>query len=175
MDKEIKMQIIKYFMLFLVLITSSLIGKGIAKKYSSRLKELEEMSNALNIFKSKIIFTYSPIPEIFEEISLQVKGNVGFIFKTAKEKMMEKTACTAWEEAVEEVPSNFNVEDKYTIKTLSKLLGQTDVEGQIGQIEITKKFLEEQIKEAIEQKQKNEKLYSKLGTTIGLAIVIILA
>lgn len=169
------MQIIKYFILLLILISSSVIGKSIAKKYSNRVKELEEMSNALNIFKSKIIFTYSPIPEIFEEISTKAKGNVSAIFKKAKGKMREMTAGIAWEQAVEEVQSNLNEEDKYTIKTLSKLLGQTDVEGQVGQIEITKKFIEEQIKEAIEQKQKNERLYSKLGTTIGLAIVIILA
>lgn len=169
------MQIIKYFILLLILISSSVIGKGIAKKYSNRVKELEEMSNALNIFKSKIIFTYSPIPEIFEEISMKAKGNVSAIFKKAKEKMGEMTAGVAWEQAVEDVQSNLNEEDKYTIKTLSKLLGQTDAEGQVGQIEITKKFIEEQIKEAIEQKQKNEGLYSKLGTTIGLAIVIILA
>ena len=61
------------------------------------------------------------------------------------------------------------------MKTLSKLLGQTDSEGQISQIEITQNFLNTQIKDAEEEKRKNEKLYSKLGTTIGLAIVIILA
>ncbi len=168
------MQIIKYFMLFLVLITSSLIGKSIAKKYGNRLKELEEMKTALNIFKSKINYTYSPIPEIFEELSVKIKGNIGNIFKKSREKMENSTASVAWEEAIEEVSSNLNKDDKYTLKTLSKLLGQTDLEGQKSQIDITQKFLEEQIKEANEQKQKNEKLYSKLGTTIGLAIVIVL-
>ena len=168
------MQIIKYFMLFLVLITSSLIGKSIAKKYGNRLKELEEMKTALNIFKSKINYTYSPIPEIFEELSVKIKGNIGNIFKKSREKMENSTASVAWEEAIEEVSSNLNKDDKYTLKTLSKLLGQTDLEGQKSQIDITQKFLEEQIKEANEQKQKHEKLYSKLGTTIGLEIVIVL-
>ena len=161
-------------MLFLVLITSSLIGKSIAKKYGNRLKELEEMKTALNIFKSKINYTYSPIPEIFEELSVKIKGNIGNIFKKSREKMENSTASVAWEEAIEEVSSNLNKDDKYTLKTVSKLLGQTDLEGQKSQIDITQKFLEEQIKEANEQKQKNEKLYSKLGTTIGLAIVIVL-
>lgn len=169
------MQIIKYTMLFFILITSSLIGKYLSKRYSYRLKELEEMKTALSIFRSKISFTYSPIPEVFEEISENTKGNIGQIFKVSKEKMKDTTANIAWEEAIEEVESNLNKEDKYTLKNLSKLLGQTDVEGQINQIDITQKFLETQIKEANEEKQKNEKLYSKLGTTIGLAIVIILA
>ena len=54
------------------------------------------------------------------------------------------------------------------------MLGQTDVDGQISQIEITQNFLGVQIKQALEEKQKNEKLYSRLGTTIGLVIIIIL-
>lgn len=169
------MQIIKYTLLLLILILSSLLGKYLAKRYKNRLKELEEMRTALNISKTKINFTYSPIPEIFEEISKNISGNVGKIFKTAKEKMQNTTANIAWEEALEEVYSNLNDEDIYTLKNLSKLLGQTDIQGQTSQIDITQKFLETQIKEAVEEKQKNEKLYSKLGTTIGLAIVIILA
>ena len=88
--------------------------------------------------------------------------------------MKEKTANIAWEEALEEAQTNLKKEDKYVLKSLSKLLGRTDIEGQVSSIEITQKFLEEQIKEALEEKRKNEKLYSKLGTTIGLAIIIIL-
>lgn len=95
-------------------------------------------------------------------------------FGLAKEKMQTNTANLAWEQAIEESQNNLTKEDKYVLKTLSKLLGQTDIEGQTSQIEITQKFLETQLKEAQEQKEKNEKLYSKLGTTIGLAIVIIL-
>ena len=63
------MQFIKYCMLFLVFLSATLIGKYISQKYKFRLDELEEMKNALNIFKSKIKFTYEPIPEIFKQIA----------------------------------------------------------------------------------------------------------
>lgn len=168
------MQIIKLVMLFLIFISSSLIGKILSKKYSYRLEELEELKNALNIFKSKIKFTYEPIPEIFEEIYMNTNKNIGRIFKIAKDKMKQESSGTAWEKAVEETDNNLKNEDKVILKTLSKLLGQTDAEGQISQIEITQNFLEGQIKDAQEEKQKNEKLYYRLGTTIGLVIVIIL-
>lgn len=168
------MQILKYFMLFIILVVCSLIGKYLSKKYVIRVNELEEMKNALNMFQSKIKFTYEPIPEIFGEIAQNTSRSIGEIFTCAKEKMKMATASVAWEEAIEETQNNLTKEDKYVLKTLSKLLGQTDVEGQTSQIEITQKFLETQIKEAQEEKEKNQKLYSKLGTTIGLAIVIIL-
>ena len=168
------MQIIKYLMLFLILLSSSLIGRFLSKRYVYRLQELEEIQNCLNIFKSKIKFTYEPIPEIFKEISLNASKNISNIFDIAIKNMEKDNANIAWKKSVDECVTNLNKEDKQVLKTLSKLLGQTDSEGQISQIEITQNFIDTQIKNAQEEKQKNEKLYSRLGTTIGLAIVIIL-
>lgn len=169
------MQLIKYFILFLILILATMVGRFLSKKYVYRLEELEDIKNAFNILKSKIKFTYEPIPEIFGEISKATNTNVSNLFKIAKIKMNDLTASEAWEEAVEESENNLKKEDKEVLKTLSKLLGQTDVEGQISQIEITENFLENKIKEAEEEKRKNEKLYTRLGTIMGLAIVIILS
>ena len=78
------MQIIKYFILFLIFILSNVIGKSIAKKYTYRLEELKEMKSALNIFKTKIEFTYEPIPEIFLEISKNTSKTIANIFEMAK-------------------------------------------------------------------------------------------
>ena len=168
------MQLIKYFILFLILILATMIGRFLSKKYVYRLEELEDIKNALNILKSKIKFTYEPIPEIFEEISKTSSRNISELFKTAKIKMNDLTANEAWEEAIEESQNNLKKEDKDVLKTLSKLLGQTDAEGQISQIEITENFLESKIQEAMEEKKRNEKLYTRLGTIMGLTIVIIL-
>ncbi len=169
------MEVIKYLILFLILIISTLIGRTMAKKYVYRVEELEEIKVALNILKTKIRFTYEPIPEIFTEIAQNTTKNIKNIFVNAKEKMKESTAETAWQESVDEAIANLNNEDKRAIKTLAKLLGQTDSEGQISQIEITEKFIEEQIQDAISARQKNEKLYTRLGTILGMTIVIILA
>ena len=52
------MQIIKYFILFLIFILSNIIGKSIAKKYTYRLEELKEMKGALNIFNYYNVFLH---------------------------------------------------------------------------------------------------------------------
>lgn len=168
------MLVLKYIILFIILLSSSLIGKFLSKKYVYRLEELEEMKNALNLFKTKAKFTYEPIPTIFDEISQNTSQNISSIFNLAKEKMKSVTANVAWEQALDEVNTNLKKEDRQVLKNLSKLLGQTDLEGQTSQIDITQAFLETQIKQATEERQKNEKLYSRLGTIIGLTIVIIL-
>ncbi len=168
------MTVIKYITLILMFFASTFLGKLIAKKYVYRNKELEEMKNSLNMLQSKIKFTYDPIPEIFEEIGNMIKGNVGQIFLNAKNNMKNDLAYIAWQNAVEETMSHFNSLDKEAIISLSKLLGQTDVEGQVSQIQVTQELLSARIENANLEKQKNEKLYSKLGVTIGLAIVITL-
>ena len=58
---------------------------------------------------------------------------------------------------------------------MSTLLGKTNLEGQVREIELTQSFLKKQIEDAEQERQKNEKLYKTLGMTIGLAIVILLA
>lgn len=60
------------------------------------------------------------------------------------------------------------------IKNLGKLLGKTDIEGQVNQVELVKQFLEKQISDAYAEKNKNEKMYQKLGAIVGLMIVIVL-
>lgn len=164
-------KIVIYSFIFL---TSSGIGMLISKKYEERVNELKEFKNALNMFKTKIKFTYEPIPEIFIQISQAVTPTIGGIFKIASYNMNFYPAGEAWSKAIDTDILNINLEDRSILKDLSKLLGATDMDGQLSQIEITYNFLEEQIKKAEKDRAKSEKLYRTMGMIIGLVIVIIL-
>lgn len=168
------MFIIKAIILTIIFSTSSAIGIVISKKYSNRVQNLKEIKSALNIFETKIKFTYEPIPEIFKEISQNTYKSISEVFEAASNKMKEMSAGDAWNEAIDNSNIEITKEDKNVLKGLSKLLGKTNIEGQISEIELTTKFLDKQIETAEKQKEKNEKLYKTLGMTIGLAIVILL-
>lgn len=88
--------------------------------------------------------------------------------------MQLEFAGEAWERCIEDTKLMITNEDRESLKSLGKMLGSTDIDGQISQINMVNIFLDEQIKEAIEQKKINEKMYKKLGIIIGLAVVIIL-
>lgn len=167
------MLIIKLIILLSVFVSCLLIGILMAKKYSNRLQELREMKNALNMFETKIKFTYESLPEIFKEISRQSNKNIGDIFKKACEDMKDKSAGEAWNESIDTVNSNMNIEDKTILKSLGKLLGKTDIEGQISEIKLVSSFLDTQIELAEKEKEKNEKMYKTLGGIVGLTLVII--
>lgn len=164
-------KIIIYTFIFLL---CSLIGILISRKYINRVNELKEFKNALNIFKTKIRYTYEPIPEIFAEISENVNPNIANVFKQASAKMDVLTAGDAWSLALKLDDLNINEEDRIALKNLSKLLGKTDLQGQLNQIEMTSDFLDKQIQKAEKEKDKNEKMYRTLGMILGLTIVIIL-
>lgn len=165
---------IKMFILILIFLSSLKAGKIISKKYFNRVSELKEMKNALNMFLTKIRFTYESVPESFREIGNSIDGNVGKIFRTSSELMKEKNAGDAWEETIEKIETNMKEEDKSIIKNLGRMLGKTDLEGQVSEIKLVQEFLNTQIDVAEKERQKNEKLYKTLGGVVGLAIVIIL-
>ena len=164
----------KLFLLALIIGASSAIGILFSKKYANREKEIKEIKTALNMFATKIKFTYEPIPNLFMEISNKVGGNVGEIFQRAALNMKEQTAGNSWNNALEEVNHNLVKEDVAILKNLSRLLGQTDLEGQISEIEVVNRFLTSQLENAEEERRKNEKMYRTLGVVTGLTIAIIL-
>ena len=145
-----------------------------SKKYSNRVRDLKEIRKALNFFEEKIKFTYEPIPDVFEEISKKMEENIGEIFSKASKKMENTSAGEAWEEAVNNSNTSFTKEDIEILKGLAKMLGRTDIDGQVSEIRLTNKFIDVQIIDAENEKAKNEKLYKTLGATVGLAIVIVL-
>ena len=168
------MEILKYFMLLLTFGATTTIGFLFSKRYSSRVNELKEMKNALSIFETKIKFTYEPIPEAFREIAKKVNPNIGKIFKLASENMEYTTAGNAWIESLTVSQHNMKKEDIEVLKGLSRLLGKTDIEGQVSEITLVKQFLDTQIEQANLEKEKNAKMYKTLGVVAGLAIVIVL-
>lgn len=163
---------IKFFNLFLILLTCSYIGIIKSKTYENRVVELNKFQNALVMFKSKIEFTYEPIKNIFSEISKIIYLDQPNIFIETISK--DKEIYQAWIESIEESKSNFNTEDKETIKILGKLLGKTDIKGQVNQILLTQNLIEKQIEKAEYEKNKNVKLYKTMGVILGVGICIIL-
>ena len=168
------MILIKTIFLIFIFALSTFLGIKISKKYNSRVQELQEFESALNIFEEKIKFTYEPIPDVFEEISTAVKTNVGKVFESAAEQMKFMSAGVAWENAIDGAETKLTNDDKDVLKGLAKMLGKTDLDGQVAEIRLTKRFLQTKLQEAEIEKNKNEKLYKTLGATVGLALVIIL-
>ena len=63
------MNIVKGFLLVLLLGISSMMGNMFAKSYGDRVKELQQIKNIFNTIKTKISYIGETMPEIIEEIA----------------------------------------------------------------------------------------------------------
>ena len=168
------MQGIKYILLFTIFGLSTAIGMAVSKTYENRVVELKEFKNMLNAIKTKIKFTYEPLAEIFKQLANKNDTNIERIFGQMANQITYYPTREVWENCIQDADISINQEDKDILKKLGKLLGQTDVEGQVSEIEVVESFLNIQIDKAEEEKKKNQKMYKTLGVTIGLIFVIVL-
>ena len=169
---EKMLMLIKYFNLMGIIFVCSYIGILKAQKYETRVIELNKFQNALSVFKAKMEFTHEPIKNIFEEISKVIYKDEKNIFKETI--MSNQRINENWIIQSEELKDKLNNEDIYIIKSFGKLLGKTDMQGQVSEILLTKKLVEKQINQAEIERQKNSKLCKTMGIISGLGICIIL-
>lgn len=168
------MLVLKLFVISGIIVICSYLGIQKAKTFEVRTEELKKIQSSLNMFKSKIEFTYEPIKDIFEEISKIVYQDKSNIFKNTINFLQENYEITqAWNMAIINTQNYLDTEDKDTLKLMGKLLGKTDKLGQISEINLEKTLLERQIEKAENEKNKNVKLYRTLGIVFGIGIVII--
>lgn len=168
------MLLVKSFLYILIFCSCTYIGSLISKQYSNRLRELKEIKSILNILKTKIRFSNEPLTDIFKEISVSCSNNLSNLFNRIISNLKAMSLQEAWNKAIDTENLYINKSDKYTLKGLGKMLGKTDLDGQISEIELTENFLESQIIEAQKEKEKNQKLYKTLGVITGMGIIIIL-
>lgn len=166
------MVIVKFLNLFLIGFICFYLGEVKAKSYKNRVLELNKFQNSLVMFKSKLEFTYETIKEVFTDISQVIYENKNNIFIDTLNN--DKEIYISWNEAIDNAKNDFTVEDKEIMKMFGKLLGKTDIKGQLCQIELTQKLIEKQIEKAEFEKNKNSKLYKTIGIISGIAICIIL-
>lgn len=148
---------VKTILLFAIFSLSTGIGILISKMYENRVKELRQFKNILNIIKTKIKFTYEPLAEIFNQISQEKSSKIEEIFENMTYKLAFENVKYSWMDAIQEADISITQEDKDILKELGKVLGQTDADSQVNEIEVTESFLNMQIEKAEEARKKNKK------------------
>ena len=139
---------VKTILLFAIFSLSTGIGILISKMYENRVKELRQFKNILNIIKTKIKFTYEPLAEIFNQISQEKSSKIEEIFENMTYKLAFENVKYSWMDAIQEADISITQEDKDILKELGKVLGQTDADSQVNEIEVTESFLNMQIEKA---------------------------
>ncbi len=161
----------------IVFVSSTLLGYYHAQTYAQRPQELKTLQMLLQIFENEISFLSNVLQDAFQKVSSCTDSSVAVFFEAAVENLKEgMCADEAWTKAVKENISatSLNSEDEAIIISFGKMLGSSDLEGQIKNIRLTVNQLRIQEQKAEELRSKNEKMYKNLGVLFGLAIIILL-
>lgn len=157
---------------------TSLIGFALAADCSKRPRTLRELQALLQMFENEISYLSNLLSEAFLRIYDNSNLDAAILFKTAASNLETSgvTADEAWEKSVEVNGSklSLNKEDKSILVTFGKMLGNSDLEGQLNNIKLVTSQLKLQEIKSEEMKRKNEKMYRSLGVLSGLAVTIIL-
>ena len=170
---------IKIISLLAILGLSTFIGIIISNQYSMRVKEIEDVIAALDLLDTRVKYTYDTIADSFDFVSQNMNTKAYRIFMIAASHLNENKNLSAgdiFRNVVEDesIFLSLHQEDIEILKGLGTSLGQMDLEGQLKNIVLVKQLLQNQLKEAIEEKNKNFKLTRNMGVFVGLIIMIIL-
>jgi stage III sporulation protein AB len=171
--------ILKIIGSLIIIIASSFLGFYFSKDCSRRPQELRTLQAMLKMFENEITFLSNVLAEAFEKISRSNTGEVSSFFKKTIDILKEDrslTASDAWERAIKEniTKTSLNKEDGEILTSFGRMLGSSDLEGQIKNIGLTLTQLNLQEQKAEEARKKYETMYKTLGVLGGLTLIIIL-
>ena len=162
-----------------VVATTSILGYALSINYKRRPAELRELQGLLQMLENEIGYLSNLLVDAFEKISRSSRSKTVIFFNAAAENLKSCSsigASNAWEKAVRDniETTSLNKEDEEILVSFGKMLGISDVEGQIKNIRLLQSQLKLQEQKAEESRQKNERMYKSLGVLGGIAIVIML-
>ena len=167
------MLVLKVLVALAIVVICTLIGIRKSKKYESREYILREAVMLFKGLKNEINYTLTPIPNAIEVVRQNMKTNLKDVMGAVSFELLKYNVSN--EVVTGEIArlTELTPYDRQVISSGIISLGKTDVEGQMGVINMTCNTLESQLADSIEAKKKNSKLYKTVGIATGLMIAIV--
>ncbi len=161
---------LKLFLCFIVIISSTFLGNWFSLKLSRRCSDLFKIIEAINKIKTYIVFGGYEIRTVVE-MSFNSKVN----FSVFTSDVFEDDFNCWWNNCVKSLSKTtaLNIEDRDLLMCFGANLGVTDIEGQISNCDLYIKIFEERLNDAKSMEKKNIKLYRTLGFSLGCTVSLI--
>lgn len=168
------MLILKLLIAMAIVVICATIGIIKSKSYESREYILRETIMLFNGIKNEITYSLTPISNAIESIRHNMITPLKDVMGAVSFELLQYNVSS---EKITNAIASLNELTPYDVQTISNgiiSLGKTDVDGQIGVINMTNITLQNQLDDAIESKKKNSKLYKTVGLAMGLMLAIVL-
>ena len=167
----------KYAGMFLLFITSVLVGLMCSDHLKKRVKELERCLVFIDKLKTSLHYQNLPTRELIHSLSGQAACKELLFLRYCSEALDQNNHFpSVWRKSVERCRGKMNLlpEDLELMASLADIVGASDTEGQLSALEMIETLLQKQRNEAISAQQKKGKLYRSLGALAGASMVVLL-
>lgn len=163
----------------IVLFSSGFLGYVLSRDCARRPQQLRDLQSLFQMLENQISFMSEILSDAFEIICRNSSSEAAAFFETAAGYLKNDRgidARGAWERAVKDniKSTALGREDIEILFSFGRMLGGSDLDGQVKNIRLTRSQLELQERKAEEFRTKNERMYRSLGILGGIAVVIII-
>lgn len=154
------------------------IGFEWSSHLNKRPTQIRQLKNALQILEAEIMYSQSPLQEVFSKISKQIPKPTNAFFQNLCEQMDKKQEefISIWERNIGTFieRSSLSPNEAEILKQFGQTLGQHDFIHQQKHIHLTITHLDRELEEARDQQQRYAKMVKSLGFLCGLFIVLLI-
>ena len=159
----------------LIISAAALFGLNKINTFKKRVNGLKYMIELLSALKIKINYESSAVPVILKELTNKAQNT--YFLKSCIELLNKgKSLNYAWNKSVDDYSSNYHLskKDVQILKDFSIGLGESDVEGQITNIQLYIELINKNLKEAEEKLSENSRISISCSIFGGLILSILL-
>ncbi len=150
-----------------------------AGNFKKRVRQLEELQNAMTQLEYSIDFSGITLSDAFERIAHNTETSLKPVFLYVSQRLKTNPGSdmkSVWKRAIDKWRDDLALTetDIEIIKDFSEVLGEGNREKEKNNIKITAMRLSMAVHEAISERDRNVKMYRGLGFLVGIFIVIVL-
>ena len=166
---------IKICGVILLLFGATWAGLSASRKLDMRVKTLCSVLECLELFEWELATNIPPTNQLFEYVSKRVAEPASLFLDACLQSMQanEYIMSEVWESSARRKLMALNYDDFEVLLPLGAILGRYDADSQKRSIMSAHRRLTDNLNNAIDEKKRLGRLYSTLGVTAGVFLVII--
>lgn len=162
----------------LFITATCLVGFDISRQLTLRTAQLRMFIYSLQMIEAEMTYSYDSLRHIFHKVKQKTTFPIATFYESLAKRLGEPVAnfTVVWDEELTKLANNstLRLEEMNILQQFGKNIGNHTIEQQQKQIKLTIYYLQKQLDEAIEHKNKYDKTVKSISFLVGLFIVLIL-
>jgi|SRR5699024_3566574 len=168
----------KLFGALFFITSTSLVGIDISRQLTLRTGQLRMFIYSLQMIEAEMTYSHDSLQQIFTNVHKKTSFPLSAFYDQLAKRLTKPVAdfFSIWDEelTILEKQSMLKKQELDILRQFGKNIGNHTIEQQQKQIKLTIYYLQKQLDEAVEQKNKYDKTIKSISFLFGVLIVLIL-